>query len=68
MSVLPPTDIPLTEADAERAFGDMLDGKPSEEEIARFLSELSDRGERAEIGADTGGVRDSMCVGAVFTR
>ncbi|RJY08552.1 anthranilate phosphoribosyltransferase [Aurantiacibacter aquimixticola] len=46
--VLPPTDIPLTEKDAERAFGDMLDGKPSEEEIARFLSELSDRGERAE--------------------
>ncbi|QZH74686.1 MAG: anthranilate phosphoribosyltransferase [Erythrobacter sp.] len=48
MSVLPPTDIPLTEADAERAFGDMLDGKPADEEIARFLSELSDRGERAE--------------------
>ncbi|WP_340587623.1 anthranilate phosphoribosyltransferase [Erythrobacter alti] len=46
--VLPPTDIALTEADAERAFGDMLDGKPSENEIARFLSELSDRGERAE--------------------
>ena len=46
--VLPPTDAPLTEADAERAFGDMLDGKPSEEEIARFLSDLSDRGERAE--------------------
>ncbi|KLI63949.1 anthranilate phosphoribosyltransferase [Aurantiacibacter marinus] len=46
--VLPPADIALTEADAERAFGDMLDGKPSEEEIARFLSDLSDRGERAE--------------------
>ncbi len=45
--VLPPTDIALTEADAERAFGDMLDGKPDEEEIARFLSDLSDRGERA---------------------
>ncbi len=48
MSVLPPVDHPLTEEDAERAFGDMLDGKPSEGEIARFLSELSDRGERAE--------------------
>ena len=46
--VLPPTDVVLTEADAERAFGDMLDGKPSEEEIARFLFDLSDRGERAE--------------------
>ncbi len=48
MNVLPPADHPLTEAEAERAFGDMLDGKPSEEEIARFLSDLSDRGERAE--------------------
>lgn len=48
MNVLPPGDMPLTEAEAERAFGDMLDGKPSDEEIARFLSDLSDRGERAE--------------------
>ncbi len=47
-SILPPADIPLTEADAKRAFGDMLDGKPDEAEIARFLSDLSDRGERAE--------------------
>ena len=48
MSVLPPAEIPLTEAEAERAFGDMLDGKPTDGEIARFLSDLSDRGERAE--------------------
>ena len=48
MSVLPPVDRPLSEDEAEQAFGDMLDGKPSEEEIARFLSDLSDRGERAE--------------------
>lgn len=48
MSVLPPVEHPLTEEEAERAFADMLDGKPSEEEIARFLSDLSDRGERAE--------------------
>jgi anthranilate phosphoribosyltransferase len=47
MSVLPPVDHPLSEAEAERAFGDMLDGKPSEEEIARFLSDMSDRGEQA---------------------
>lgn len=45
---LPPADLPLTEAEAERAFGDMLDGLPSDDEIARFLSDLSDRGERAE--------------------
>ena len=48
MSVLPPVDHPLSEAEAEQAFGDMLDGKPSEEEIARFLSDMSDRGEHAE--------------------
>ncbi|MGB3166166.1 MAG: anthranilate phosphoribosyltransferase, partial [Alteraurantiacibacter sp.] len=48
MSVLPPVNHPLSEAEAEQAFGDMLDGKPSEDEIARFLSDLSDRGERSE--------------------
>lgn len=48
MSVLPPADHPLTEAEAEQAFGDMLDSKPSEEEIASFLSTMSDRGEHAE--------------------
>ena len=48
MSMLPPVDHPLTEESAEAAFGDMLDGKPADEEIARFLSDLSDRGERAE--------------------
>lgn len=48
MNTLPPTDTPLTEAEAERAFGDMLDGKPTDEEIAEFLTGLSDRGERAE--------------------
>jgi len=59
--ILPPTDIALTEADAERAFGDMLDGKPSEEEIARFLSDLSDRGERAEeIAGAARAMRDRL--------
>ncbi len=48
MSVLPPVDHPLTEDEAHQAFGDMLDGKPNEDEITRFLSDLSDRGERAE--------------------
>lgn len=47
MTALPSADTPLTEAEAEEAFGDMLDGKPSEEDIARFLTELSDRGEQA---------------------
>lgn len=48
MSGLPPVIAPLSEAEAERAFGAMLDGEPSEEEIARFLSDLADRGEQAE--------------------
>ena len=53
--VLPPVDHPLTEDEAHNAFGAMLDGKPSEDEIARFLSDLSDRGERA--GEITGAAR-----------
>ncbi len=56
--VLPPADIALTEADAERAFADMLDGEPSDNEIARFLSDLSDRGERAE---EIAGAALAMC-------
>lgn len=47
MTVLPPVAAPLDEAEAERAFGAMLDGEPAEEEIARFLSDLADRGEQA---------------------
>ncbi|MCB2065484.1 MAG: anthranilate phosphoribosyltransferase [Erythrobacter sp.] len=48
MNVLPSVEHPLSEAEAEHAFGLMLDGVPSEEEIARFLCDLSDRGEHAE--------------------
>ena len=47
MSVLPPVDRPLDESEAEAAFGAMLDGAPSDEEIARFLVALSERGETA---------------------
>ena len=47
MSALPPVDRPLDEGEAVAAFGAMLDGVPSEEEIARFLVALSDRGETA---------------------
>jgi anthranilate phosphoribosyltransferase len=48
MSALPPVAEPLSEALAEVAFDAILDGTVSEEEIARFLSELSDRGETAD--------------------
>jgi anthranilate phosphoribosyltransferase len=44
---LPPTATPLAEDEAEAAFGAMLDGKIADEDIARFLIELSDRGETA---------------------
>ena len=48
MSVLPDVAQPLDEAEAEAAFGALLDGKPRDEDIARFLSDLSDRGETSE--------------------
>jgi anthranilate phosphoribosyltransferase len=47
VSALPPVDYPLDESEAEAAFGAMLDGAPSDEEIAQFLVALSDRGEKA---------------------
>lgn len=45
MSALPDITVPLTETQAEDAFGILLDGVPSEEEIEQFLIALSDRGE-----------------------
>ena len=47
MSALPRVDHPLDESEAEAAFGAMLDGVPSDEDIAQFLVALSDRGETA---------------------
>ena len=47
MSTLPPVTEPLGEDEAEAAFGAMLDGQVADEDIARFLVELSDRGETA---------------------
>jgi anthranilate phosphoribosyltransferase len=50
MSELPGVEPHLTEEMAEEIFGLMLDGKVSDDDIARFLVELSDRGETgAEI-------------------
>ena len=47
MTDLPPVEPHLSEAEAEAAFAAMLDGQTSDEEIARFLIALSDRGETA---------------------
>ncbi len=45
MSHLPDIANPLTETQAETAFGALLDGSPGEDEIERFLVALSARGE-----------------------
>ncbi|MFA7596628.1 MAG: anthranilate phosphoribosyltransferase [Novosphingobium sp.] len=47
MNALPHVTQPLSEDEAEAAFGAMLDGRFTNEDIARFLTELSDRGETA---------------------
>ena len=48
MSILPDLTAPLSEAEAEAAFGVLLEGVPSEDEIANFLVALSERGETAD--------------------
>ena len=48
MSLLPDTAARLSEDEAEAAFGVLLDGAPSQEEIAQFLIALSARGETAD--------------------
>ncbi len=45
MSTLPPIDAHLNAAEAEEAFGRLLDGGVPEAEIERFLIDLSERGE-----------------------
>ncbi len=45
MTALPDITTPLTETEAETAFGMLLDGAPSEAEIEQFLIDLSQRGE-----------------------
>lgn len=47
MTALPEVATPLAADEAEAAFGAMLDGGVNDEEIARFLVALSDRGETA---------------------
>lgn len=48
MTTLPDVAAPLSEAEAEAAFGVLLDGAPSEAEIEAFLVALSARGETAD--------------------
>lgn len=48
MNTLPDVAAPLSEAEAEAAFGVLLDGAPSEVDIEDFLVALSARGETAD--------------------
>ena len=48
MSQLPDTSRHLAEDEAEEVFGRILDGEPSEEAIADFLTGLSDRSETSD--------------------
>ncbi|MCK9542368.1 MAG: anthranilate phosphoribosyltransferase [Novosphingobium sp.] len=61
MSTLPPVDTPLDEAEAHAAFSAILDAAVADEDIARFLSNLSDRGETAsEIAGAARAMRERM--------
>ena len=61
MTKLPSPDRPLEQSQAQEAFGAMLDGRPSEDEIAEFLIGLSDRGETAaEIAGAASAMRERM--------
>jgi anthranilate phosphoribosyltransferase len=48
MRALPEAEPHLDEAQAEEVFGALLDGEASDDEISRFLCDLSDRGETAD--------------------
>jgi anthranilate phosphoribosyltransferase len=61
MTGLPAVEPHLTEEMAEEAFGLMLDGKVGDDDIARFLVALSDRGETAsEIAGAARAMRARM--------
>lgn len=61
MNALPTGTSPLDEAGAQAAFGAMLDGACADEEIARFLIALADRGESAaEIAGAARAMRARM--------
>ncbi len=61
MNRLPGIEHPLEEAEAEAAFGAMLDGELADQDIADFLVALSDRGETAaEIAGAARAMRSRM--------
>ena len=61
MTTLPDPRQPLDEANAYAAFADMLDGKPAEDEIERFLTVMTERDETAtEIAAAASAMRERL--------
>ena len=61
MNTLPSTELVLDEAEAEAAFGAILDGTVSDEAIAEFLTGLAERGETApEIAGAARAMRARM--------
>lgn len=61
MTSLPDPTTPLDEATAYQAFADLLDGGPSEDEIERFLTIMTERDETAiEIAAAASAMRERL--------
>jgi anthranilate phosphoribosyltransferase len=61
MSAFPSVEHPLDEAEAQAAFGAILDGTVADEAITAFLIALSDRGETAsEIAGAARAMRERM--------
>lgn len=61
ISLLPDPSSPLSRESAAQAFSDILDGRASDDAVARFLIELSDRGETSiEIAEAARALRDRL--------
>lgn len=61
MTHLPDPTSPLDRDTAYQAFADLLDGKPSEDEIERFLTVMTERDESAiEIAAAASAMRERL--------
>ena len=61
LAVLPSPATPLSHESARAAFADILDGRASDDEIGRFLIDLSDRGETSiEIAEAARALRERL--------
>ena len=61
VALLPSPATPLSHESAAQAFADILDGHASDDAIARFLTDLSDRGETSiEIAEAARALRDRL--------